>query len=97
MRAIAKVLFLISVCGAASLAGGGEPTGEGLVFRGASDASEAVAIGEDMFIVADDENNVLRVYRTDEAGMPVFSCDLTEFLDIDPEYPEASIARTARA
>jgi len=91
MGDIGKVLFFISVCGAASFAGGGGPVGEKLVFRGASDASAAVAIGEDMFIVADDENNVLRVYGTGRAGSPVFSYDLTAFLGIDPEYPEADI------
>ena len=91
MRAVGIVLFFVSVCGAASFAGGGGPAAKGLVFRGASDASAAVAIAEDMVIVADDENNVLRVYRTDEGGMPVFSYDLTAFLGIDPEYPEADI------
>ncbi|KPK44544.1 MAG: hypothetical protein AMJ65_02725, partial [Phycisphaerae bacterium SG8_4] len=74
-----------------SLAGAGGPVAEELVFRGASDASAAVALAEDMFIVADDENNVLRVYRTGRAGSPVFSYDLTAFLGIDPEHPEADI------
>ena len=91
MKAIIKVVFFVSMCGAASLAGGGGPAGEELVFRGASDASAAVAIAENMFIVADDENNVLRIYRTGKAGPPVSSYDLTEFLDIDPEHPEADI------
>jgi hypothetical protein len=91
MKTIIKVVFFVSMCGAVSLAGGGGPAGEELVFRGASDASAAVAIAENMFIVADDENNVLRIYRTDKAGPPVFSYDLTEFLDIDPEHPEADI------
>ncbi|MHC4569810.1 MAG: DUF3616 domain-containing protein [Planctomycetota bacterium] len=91
MKAIIKVVFLVSMWGTASLAGAGGPAGEKLVFREASDASAAVAIAENMFIVADDENNVLRIYRTDNAGPPVFSYDLTEFLDIDPEHPEADI------
>ena len=87
MKTISKVVFIVSMCGAASIAGGGQ----GLVFRGTSDASAAVAIGQDMFIVADDENNVLRVYRAGQGGMPAFTHDLTEFLDIDPEHPEADI------
>ncbi len=91
MKTIGIVLFVVSVCSAASSAGSGGPAAEKLVFRGASDASAAVAIGEDMFIVADDENNVLRVYRTGKAGMPVFSYDLTALLGIDPEHPEADI------
>ena len=96
MKGIGKVLFFVSVCGAASLAAGGAPAAEKLVFRGASDASAAVAIGEDMFIVADDENNVLRVYGTGKAGSPVISYDLTAFLGIDPEYPEADIEGATR-
>ena len=81
MKAIGIVFLIVSVCGAASLAGAEGPAGEGLVFRGASDASAAVAIGEDMFVVGDDENNVLNVYRTDKTGPPVFSYDLMGFLD----------------
>ncbi|MCK4789401.1 MAG: lamin tail domain-containing protein, partial [Desulfobacteraceae bacterium] len=90
-RVISKILFFVSVCGAASFGGGGGPAGDGLVFRGAGDASAAAAISEDMFVVAHDENNVLRVYQTSRAGMPVFSYDLTAFLGIEDEHPEADI------
>ncbi len=91
MRAIGIVLLFVSVCGAAGFAAGGGPVGEELVFRGASDASAGVAISSDMVVVADDENNVLRVYEVGGGGMPVSSHDLTAFLGIDPEYPEADI------
>jgi len=64
---------------------------EVLVFRGASDASAAVAVGEDVFVVADDENNILRIYETSKAGQPVGSFDMTSFLGIEPDYPEADI------
>ncbi|MHC4116242.1 MAG: DUF3616 domain-containing protein [Planctomycetota bacterium] len=96
MEAIGKVLLFVSVCGATGLAAGGGKDGQGLVFRGASDASAAVAVGQDLFIVADDENNVLRVYRTDKPGMPAFSYDLTGFLGIEPEHPEADIEGAAK-
>jgi hypothetical protein len=70
-----------------------------LVYRGTSDASAAVAISDDMFIVADDENNVLRVYRTDKdaartrflENMPLLSYDLTDFLGVEQDHPEADI------
>jgi hypothetical protein len=62
-----------------------------LVFRGTSDASAAVAINDDSFIVADDENNVLRLYSVTQPGLPVSSYDMTGFLDVDPEHPEADI------
>lgn len=91
MDCIARAVLFVSICGAASFAGSDAPVGRGLVLREASDASAAVAIGENAFIVADDENNVLRVYRTDGPGLPLSSYDLTDFLDIDPEHPEADI------
>ena len=94
----AKILCFLAViftAGAADIA----PAEEVLVYRGAGDASAAVAITEDMFVVADDENNVLRVYRTGEPGSgrslaaapPVCSYDINGFLGIDPENPEADI------
>jgi hypothetical protein len=68
-----------------------EPLEEVLIYRGMSDASTAVAVGDGMFIVADDEDNVLRVYKIRGSGFPVFHCDLTQFLNIYPEHPEADI------
>jgi len=62
-----------------------------LIYRGMSDASAAVAIDKGMFIVADDENNVLRVYKINGPDLPVFRYDLTQFLKIYPEHPEADI------
>ena len=47
MKAIGKILFFVSVFGAASFASGSGLAGEKLVFRGASDASAAVAITKD--------------------------------------------------
>ncbi len=68
-----------------------KPTEEVLVYRGTSDSSAAIGLSEKMFIVADDENNVLRVYNIKGAGLPVFRYDLTEFLNIYSEHPEADI------
>jgi len=72
-----------------------EPLEEVLIYRGMSDASTAVAVGDGMFIVADDEDNVLRVYTIRGSGLPVFHCDLTRFLNIYPEHPEADIEGAA--
>lgn len=91
MKTLVKILFFVSAFGAVGFGAGGEPAGDGLVFRGASDASGAVAISENLIVVADDENNVLRVYRAGQGGMPVSSYNLTGFLRIDLEYPEADI------
>ncbi len=68
-----------------------ETTEEILSYRGTSDTSGGVAISKDMFIAGDDENNILRVYKTDRPGLAIFSYDLTDFLEIDTEYPEADI------
>jgi len=86
-----KIVFYLWICSTVSLALGNKQAAGALVYRGASDASAAMATGKDMFIVADDENNVLRIYKTSKGGLPLFSYDMTEFLDIEPEHPEADI------
>jgi len=93
MKLISKVVFSILVYCAVPAIGAAntESAREILTYYGASDASAAVSVSEDTFVVADDENNVLRFYKTNQAGLPVFSYDLTEFLDIEPEHPEADI------
>jgi hypothetical protein len=60
------------------------------------DASAAVAVGADQFVVANDEDNVLRVYRTDQPGGPVASFVMDPFLGVEPEHPEADIEGAAR-
>ena len=91
MKIIIRALFYIWIGSTVSLAFGNELAAGTLVYRGTSDASAAVVIDQDMFIVADDENNVLRVYKTTQGGSPLFSYDMTEFLDIEPKYPEVDI------
>lgn len=91
MRVISIVAFFVPACIAAGLILAGEPAGEVLVFRGAADASAAVAVADDLVIVADDENNTLRVYSLSKAGPPVSSYNLTEFLGADRQSPEADI------
>lgn len=60
------------------------------VYRGTSDASAAVIIDGDLFVMADDENNILRVYRIGEPSA-IYSYDLTGFLKTDADHPEADI------
>ena len=60
------------------------------------DASAAVAVGDGLFVVANDEDNVLRVYRSDRGGGPVASFPLDTFLGVEPEHPEADIEGAAR-
>ncbi|WFU44156.1 DUF3616 domain-containing protein [Bradyrhizobium sp. CB82] len=59
------------------------------------DASAAVAISADMFIVANDEDNLLRDYRRGEPKVAqAFSLD--QFLRPAPDEPEADIEGAAR-
>ena len=79
------IFFLLSVCFALA----NEPN-ECFTFRGSADASAAVALDKDTFIVADDENNMLRIYKF-TTPQPVFTFDLTGFLGTTDINPEADI------
>lgn len=65
---------------------------------GMCDASAAVAVGTDRFVVANDEDNVLRVYRATESGGAVAMADLNEFLGLKAgeEDSEADIEGATR-
>ncbi len=91
MKIYIYIAYLLLLYGIAYSSEAKEQTEKVLVYCGASDASAAAAINDDMFVVADDENNILRVYKTGDSEMPVFSYDLTSFLEVEPDYPEADI------
>ncbi len=65
-----------------------------ITFYTASDASAAIAISKDFAIIADDENNILRMYNL-TGGQPVYSYDLTKFLQVEQEHPESDIEGAA--
>ena len=91
MKTIIGILLHIWISCLANLALANEVTIETLVYRGACDASAAIAIDHDKFIVADDENNTLRIYKTTQSGLPHFSYNMDKFLDVESEYPEVDI------
>jgi len=62
---------------------------------GMCDASAAVGVGPDLFVVANDEDNVLRVYRNDGDGAAIRSFDLAPFLEPEKRR-EADIEGAAR-
>jgi hypothetical protein len=93
MKITSKAVFLALICSVTGFSCG-DSAQKALIYYGMSDASAAIALSEDMFVVADDENNALRVYKTTQPS-PVFSYDLTSFLDIEPEHPEADIEGAA--
>src|SRR5262245_39186375 len=66
-----------------------------ITYHGMCDASAAVSLGTNLFIVANDEDNVLRVYRREPGGLPAFTFDLTSFLRIGRKSPETDIEASA--
>src|SRR6185436_11138165 len=60
-------------------------------FVGMCDASAAVALNNDLFAVANDEDNSLRIYSAIKGGLPVFSRDLSRILKVDSKKPETDL------
>lgn len=61
---------------------------------GTCDASAAIAIGTDHFVVANDEDNVLKVYQAEASGELVHGIDgrdLNDYFDNNPEKMEVDI------
>jgi len=65
-------------------------------YRGMCDASAVVTLGASHFVVADDEDNILRIYRRENGGLPVRSVNFARFLAVNPRSPEADIEGAAR-
>jgi hypothetical protein len=58
---------------------------ESRYLTGAADASAAVDVGDGYAVVADDEDNVLRLYSRTASGAPVKTWDMTDALGADKE------------
>ena len=65
-------------------------------YSGMADASAAVAVSSNLFVVADDEDNLLRLYRSDRGGGPLKEFDCSAFLQWEGKYPEADLEGAAR-
>jgi hypothetical protein len=92
-------LFLRAVGLAALYAGqaAGQPQFSAPVFHsGMCGASAAVALDAQHFVVADDEDSVLRVYARDKAGPPLERFDLTAFLELESGSAESDLEGAAR-
>lgn len=88
MKRMLTILAMGLLCGF-SCARSAERVSEVTVYKGMSDASGAVPLGNRFFAVADDESNPLRIYRRDAGGPPVQVVDLSDFLGTDPKSNEA--------
>jgi hypothetical protein len=76
-------------------------SGEGRIertttFKGMCDASAVAPLDERHVAVADDEDNILRVYDLQTGGPPVWTLDVSSFLRVDPDEPEADLEGAAR-
>jgi hypothetical protein len=60
------------------------PPSAPVVFRGMCDASGAIPLSAKRFVIADDEDNVLRVYDVDAGGDPLEVYDLSAQLGLHP-------------
>jgi hypothetical protein len=63
----------------------------GPTYQGMCDASAAVAIDAERFVVANDEDNALRVYHRDKPSEPLAICDVSAHLEVDPGEPESDM------
>lgn len=65
-----------------------------LQHKGICDASGAIALDEEHFVVANDEDNILRVYRSDTSGSPVseiVGTDINKYFTNNPKQKETDI------
>ena len=67
-----------------------------LQYSGMCDASGAVAVGPNLFVVANDEDNILRLYRANQPGRPVKEFDFNGFLEVRGKSLEADLEGAAR-
>ncbi len=58
---------------------------------GCCDGSASVALDEDHFLVANDEDSVLRIYRRRDSSRPVHQTNLRKFLDLKKKNDESDI------
>lgn len=65
------------------------------VCRGMCDASAVIMADPAHFLVADDEDNILRLYSRTQDGAPLESMDLSSFLRVDPQSPEVDVEGAA--
>lgn len=74
----------------------GDADSEGYILcRGTCDASAVVALADGQFLVADDEDNTLRIYSWSQGGMPLQAFDLSDFLRVDRRSPEVDLEGAA--
>jgi hypothetical protein len=64
--------------------------------QGICDSSGAIALGKHHFVVANDEDNLLRIYDADQSGAPIAIHDVNEYFDNNPDAKEVDIEAAAQ-
>ncbi|WP_404790131.1 DUF3616 domain-containing protein [Altericista sp. CCNU0014] len=67
-----------------------------LQHQGICDASGAVALDENRFVVANDEDNILRVYQAHHSGKSDRRIDINQYFDNNPKSDEVDIEGVAQ-
>jgi hypothetical protein len=67
-----------------------------LRYTGMADASGAVPVSSNLFLVADDESNALRLYRANQGGPPLKEFNFNAFLEVRGKSIEADLEAAAR-
>lgn len=65
-----------------------------LQHREICDSSAAIALGKDRFVVANDEDNILRIYQADRSGGPI-ELDINHYFNNNPDQAEVDLEGAA--
>lgn len=95
MKKVAEAALCVLAAFLQSMTFGANMAEQKVQYEGATNVTAAVALSNDMFIVASAEDNVLRMYRVTAPFIPVSSFDLSSHLDVDPAIP-VTIAGAAK-
>lgn len=89
VRFVSPVLLAVILCPQA-------PAGSRVIhYQGMCDASAAVMVGNNKFIAADDEDNILRVYDLEKGGTPLQLIDISKYFSNNPKKREIDIEGVA--
>ena len=96
MKSLIPLILLTAACAAEPVpARTEEAPAPAPQYSGMCDASTAIAVGTDRFLVANDEDNILRLYSADKPGPALASQDITDLLTLENKKKEADIEGSA--
>lgn len=86
-RVLAMLACGVALLSCRGLGSGAErlPAGRWVVFHGACDASGSVPVDARHFVVADDEDNTLRVFDAEAGGPPLAAADVSSRISLAPK------------